>query len=264
MLKTMAVAVLLFAASVADAETVEEIVAKNATARGGAAAWRAVQSMRCAGSMELGKGLQVPFRLELKRPRKMRLEFDFSGATAVQTYDGSQGWKLAPYRGRHVAEPLTPEELASATSQAELDGALIDYAAKGHQLEVLGRESVEGREAVKLALTLHGGGRRFVYVDAATGLEVLVETTQRLRGEEKPVRTYLRDYRAVGGGLLLPHVLESRIEGSPYSHALRIASVELGAALPDARFGRPEAHASPAPAASAPRQFARTGTGAGR
>jgi outer membrane lipoprotein-sorting protein len=108
MSKTLAAAALLGAvAAAAPAQTVDEIVAKNAAARGGAAAWRAVESMRCAGQMEIGKGMQVPFRLELKRPRKMRLEFEFDGKTAVQTYDGSAGWKLAPYLGRDAAEPLS-------------------------------------------------------------------------------------------------------------------------------------------------------------
>jgi hypothetical protein len=239
MSKTIVLAALLAAAgAVADAQTVDEIVARNAGARGGAAAWRAVQSMKCSGSMDVGRGVQVPFRLELKRPRKMRLEFDFAGSTTVQTYDGVAGWTLAPYAGRSEAQPFSAEELKAASAQAELDGALIDYAAKGSRLELVGREMVEGREAFKLALTPRDGSRRYVYVDVESGLEVEVESSRQLRGEEKPVRTYFRDYRSVGG-LLVPHLLETRIEGAPRSHALKITSVVLDVPVPEARFARP-------------------------
>ena len=250
MSKTLGLAALLCAAAAAaPAQTVDEIVARNAAARGGAAAWRAVQSLKCTGSMDVGKGMQVPFRLELKRPRRMRLEFDFDGATAVQTYDGAAGWKLAPHLGRAEAEPLTTAELATAAGQAELDGPLIDYAAKGHRLELLGHESVDGRDAFRLKLTLKGGAVRTLYVDAETGLETRVEAMQTLRGEPKLLRTRFGDYKTVAG-LRLPHVLESRLEGSPYSHKLTIASVEVNAPMADARFGKPASGPAAAKAAS--------------
>lgn len=245
MSKTLGLAALLLAAAAAaPAQTVDEIVASNVAARGGAAAWRAVQSLKCAGSMDIGKGMQVPFRLEQKRPRRMRLEFDFAGTTVVQTYDGSGGWTLAPYLGHGEAEPLTPDELAAAAGQAELDGPLLDYAAKGHRIELAGRESLDGREAFKLRLTLKGGALRTLYVDAQTGLETQVETTRSLRGQPKLLRTRFGDYRTVAG-LRLPHLLESRLEGAPYSHKLLITSVELNAPIAEARFGKPDAPAAP-------------------
>lgn len=237
-------ALLLGAAAVVPAQTVDEIVVRNVAARGGAAAWRAVQSLRSTGSMDVGRGMRVPFRLEQKRPRRMRLEFDFAGATVVQTYDGSSGWTLAPHLGRSEAEPLTPEELAAAAGQAELDGPLLDYAAKGHRIELLGRESLDGREAYKLRLTLKGGAVRTLYVDAQTGLETQVELTQTLRGQPKLLRTRFGDYRTVDG-LRLPHLLESRLEGAPYSHKLLVTSVEVNPPIAETRFGRPEASAAP-------------------
>lgn len=226
------------AAVPAGAQTAEEIVAKNVEARGGAAGWRAVTSMRATGRMEVGQGLSVPFRLELKRPRKMRLELDFDGRTAVQTFDGAAGWKLLPYLGRDAAEPLSGPELAAAAGQAELDGPLVDYQPKGHRVELVGREAVNDRDAYRLKVTLKTGAVREVYLDAETFLEAKVAATQRVRGEEKALGTLLRDYHRVAG-LAIPYVLESRVEGAPASHTLTIAAVELNVALPDARFGRP-------------------------
>jgi hypothetical protein len=61
--------------------------------------------------------VQLPFVIELKRPRKMRLELRFKGQTAVQVYDGTNGWKLRPFLNRREVEPYTADELKIASTQ---------------------------------------------------------------------------------------------------------------------------------------------------
>lgn len=216
----------------------EEVVAKNVAARGGLDAWRAVQSLGMAGRMDAGRGMQIPFQLELKRPRKMRLEMKFQGETAVQTYDGAAGFKRMPFLGKPGAEALSAEELQAAASQAELDGPLVDYVAKGYRVELVGREPVEGRDAYKLKVTLGEDRVRHVWVDAETLLEAKVDGTRRVRGADRPLATYYRDYRQVAG-LLVPHVLETGVEGAPSKQKLVIDTVVVNPALDDSRFGRP-------------------------
>ncbi len=152
---------------VAPQMTVAAIVDKNVAARGGLAAWRAVQTMEMKGKMEAGgnqrstipvpdaggaakvvparrkEQAQLPFVMDLQRGRKMRVEIEFKGQTAVQVYNGAQGWKLRPFLNRHQVENFTPEELKTASSQSELDGLLIDYQAKGSNVELEGAEQVE-------------------------------------------------------------------------------------------------------------------------
>jgi hypothetical protein len=38
--------------------------------------------------------------MDLERPRKMWFEPQFGGKTAVQVFDGTNGWKLRPYLNR--------------------------------------------------------------------------------------------------------------------------------------------------------------------
>src|SRR5258708_33384004 len=68
---------------------------------------------------------QLPFTLEFKRPLKTRLELEVNGQTAVQVYDGEQGWKLRPYLGKSGLDPYTPEELEKAAAEPGIDGLLI-------------------------------------------------------------------------------------------------------------------------------------------
>src|SRR6476646_1322264 len=142
--------------------TAAQIVERNVTARGGLAAWKAVQTMSWKGKMGAGgttymtvspKGkleqkqreeMQLPYRLEFKRPLKSRLELDFNGQTAVQVYDGVNGWKLRPYLGRSNWDPYSAAELQQAAMEPGIDGYLIDYAAKGARVETAGTDSVDG------------------------------------------------------------------------------------------------------------------------
>jgi hypothetical protein len=220
----------------AESLTAEEIVARNVAARGGLEAWRAVHAIRMSGLMDVGQGLQVPYTLHLQRPRKMRLDFLFDGEMVAQAYDGSVGWKRPPHRGRY--ELMTPEELEAAAGQAELDGPLIDYEAKGHEVELVGREKVEGRDAFELTVTLSTGAARHLYLDAETFLEVKVDGHRTLRGQDRRMETFFRDYRRVGG-LLVPHVVETRVEGVPTSQKIVIDGVELNPDLADRLFSPP-------------------------
>ena len=216
-----------------------EIVAKNVAARGGLQAWRAVQTLSLQGKMGAGgnrrstltvpssgpneksKGMivpqrpadevQLPFLMELKRGRKVRFELQFAGKTAIQVYDGTNGWKLRPFLNRTVIEPYTPEELKIASMQSDLDGFLVDYAAKGSRIELDGTEKVEGRNTYKLKVTQKDEHAVHVWVDAETFLETKIEgQPRRLDGTEHSVEVYYRDYRNVDG-LKIPFVLETRV-----------------------------------------------------
>ena len=217
------------------AQTVDELVARNVAARGGAEAWRAVSSLRLSGRMDVGQGMLVPYVLEQKRPGKMRLEFVFDGETAVQGSDGKAGWKLTPFRGRTTPEPLSEEEMREAAGSADLDGLLFDYAAKGSRVELLGRETVQERDAFKLRVELSGGAVRWVYLDAESALEVKVDATKVVGTRERKVETFYYDWQEVEG-LLVPYRYETRTEGAPAQHLLTVETVRVNPPLDDSRF----------------------------
>jgi hypothetical protein len=220
-----------------------QIVEKNVAVRGGLDAWRAVKTMSLTGKLGAGgnqraslqapasaptqvvgrKGgpsmlptrpteeVQLPFLMELARPRKMRFELQFNGQTAVQVFDGASGWKLRPFLGRRVVEPYTADELKTSSMQADLDGPLVDYAAKGTALELAGTEKVEGRDTYKIKMTMKNGQALHVWIDALTLLEAKIEgQPRRLDGTLHPVEIYFHDFRSVSG-LQIPFALETKV-----------------------------------------------------
>jgi hypothetical protein len=262
-----------------------EIVDKNISARGGLQAWRSVQSLAMSGKMEAGgsngptlatpvrrsprnmpavrpsEQVKLPFVMELKRPLKSRVEIQFRGQTAVQVFDGTGGWKFRPFLNRKDVEPYTPEEVKTIPLQSELDGPLVDYAAKGNKVELVDVEKVEGRDTYKLKVTLKSGEVTDVWIDAGTFLEAKVGgSPRRLDGKYHSVEIYYRDYR-VSGSLKFPYLLETRVlDAIPVPGAKNLASVtekvvldkvEVNPKLSDSLFTKAslEAEASGKPAA---------------
>lgn len=222
--------------------TAAQIVEKNVSAKGGLQAWRAVQTISVSGKMDAGgkQKVQLPFMLEKKRPRKMRIELVFANDTAVQVYDGTNGWKLRPYLGRRDVEPYSPEELKSASFESDVDGPLVDYAVKGNNVELEGVEKVEEHDAYKLKVTLQGGQVQHIWVDAETFLEVKIEgTPRRMDGRMRPVWIYLRDYKDVNG-LKIPYVIETAVQGNKDTHKMIIENVVVNPKLQDTRFTKPQ------------------------
>ncbi|WP_263355066.1 LolA family protein [Acidicapsa acidisoli] len=217
--------------------TAAEIVNKNVAARGGLQAWRSVQSMTFQGKLGAGgnqrttlpaslpdkkaaalptdprpkEEVLLPFVMEMQRPHKVRFELQFRGQAALQVYDGENGWKLRPYLNRREVEPFTADEAKAASMQAELDGPLIDYVAKGTRVDVEGMEEVEDRDTYRLKLTMKNGQSIHLWIDSKTFLETKIEgQPRRLDGIDHPVEIYYRDYRPTSG-LEIPYLLETKV-----------------------------------------------------
>jgi len=197
-----------------------------------------------------GAQVELPFRLEMKRPRKSRLEVDFAGKTAVQVYDGENGWKVRPFLNRDDVEPFTADEAASEAAKPDLDGPLVDYAAKGTQVALEATEPVDGHKAYKLKLTMKNGDVRHVWIDAQSFLDVKVEgSPHRLDGKMHNVWVYQRDFRSVQG-LMVPYLYETAVEGVQQRHRMVVESVKVNPALDAARFVKPQVLVAATPPAA--------------
>src|SRR3989442_5115061 len=87
--------------------TLDELVAKNIEAKGGADALRALQSLRLTGKMLVNEGqLEFGYVQTKKRPGEVRTEASLQGMTQIEAYDGKEGWRVRPFGGRKDPEKL--------------------------------------------------------------------------------------------------------------------------------------------------------------
>jgi outer membrane lipoprotein-sorting protein len=246
------VCVALAIASPVLAETVDEVVQKSLEAIGGEEAWLAVQSAKVTGTMLMGGSaagaVEAPFTIEFKRPDKVRLEFTLQGMTAVSAYDGTVGWAVMPFMGKTEPEEMAEDQLKDIKDQAEFEGVLCNAKAKGHTVELLGEEEVDGTSAYKLKVTKANGDIDLLYLDMEYFLVFKSESTREIQGSEVQVTSVFGDFKEVGG-LLFPHSMEIAYGGGPAQQVITIDNIVLGVEVADERFAMP---AKPAAGEAAP------------
>lgn len=220
------------------AQSVDEILAKYYQARGGLEKIKSVKTLRLTGKIS-GGGMEFPTVMEQKRPNLMRLEFTLQGLTGIQAYDGKRGWMVMPFGGKKDPEPMDEDMLKQLAQQADIDGALVDYKEKGHQVELIGKESVEGTDAYKLKLTRRDGDVEYIYLDADSYMEIKVEGKRTIRGTEFEGETVYGDYKQVNG-LMMPHSIESGAKGSSQKQKIMIEKIEINPPIEDSRFAMPD------------------------
>ena len=230
------------------AQSVDEIIAKNVQARGGADKLKSVKSIKSTATMSMGPGIEAPGTLIQKRPALARLEFTVQGLTAVQAYDGKNGWQIMPFMGKKDPELMSADEAKEIEENADLDGPLVDYKNKGHQVELQGKEKIEGTDAYKLKVTLKNGDVQTIYIDSDSFLDIKEVTKRTVRGTEQEIESAIGDYKPVDG-IMFPFAVESGIKGTDQKQKLTITKVELNVPADDSIFKMPAA----APKADAPK-----------
>jgi hypothetical protein len=182
--------------------------------------------------------MEFPMTIEMKRPANLRVEFTVQGSVGVQAWDGKNGWGINPM-GTRQPEPIPAEMAKDMANQADMEGPLVDYRAKGHHVELIGREKVEGSDAWKVKVTLKDGDVEDYYLDTESYLPLKVEAKRTIRGTEIEGESILGDYKEVAG-FLWPHSIQNSAKGRPEKQDLTIEKVEVNIPIDDARFKMPE------------------------
>ena len=228
------------------AETLDSLIARHVEARGGLERLESIRSLRASGRAIAGPGREALVTREVRTAGRARTEFTFQGVTAVYACDGSRCWYVAPLSGVFEAELMTEADTSLAIEHADIVGPLVNWKAKGHSVELLGKETIDGRETYKLKVTLRGGGVQTNYLDAKTALIVRRETTRTVGDQRFEVETSFSDFRPIGG-VVFPHSIKSGAkgrpdfpEGRPDSLEIVVEEAELNVPLDDARFEMPE------------------------
>jgi outer membrane lipoprotein-sorting protein len=235
----VAVTVLITAVAIATAvpralaQTVDEIIARNIQARGGAEKIKAVQSMKQTSHMKI-QGMSATLTLYAKRPNLSRQEMTIAGATAITAFDGQNTWGVNPMMGQTTPKVLTGPAADQAPSHAAFDPPLLDYRAKGTKVEYLGTEPDGARTLIHLKITDKMGAVIDCYLDSQTALETKIVAEGSPNG---PVETRLSDYRDVGG-LKMPFAIRTTAGGVVVADMV-VDTIEFDLPMPASLFTMP-------------------------
>ena len=197
--------------------TADEIVASHIAARGGAAALKTVKSIRRVGHLVIpGVNLNISASTLVVRGTGVRDEFTLQGLTQITAFDGKEGWKVNPFEGRKDAEHMSADEAKPMVLQADIDSPLLESQAKGHRVEYLGVDDVDGTPAYKLRVHLKTGDEVLYYIDPDTFMVIRDVQKQTVRGAEQETETDYGEYEKIGG-IYLPMTEQSGPKNSDSS-----------------------------------------------
>jgi outer membrane lipoprotein-sorting protein len=227
-------------------KTVDEVLAKYIAARGGVEKVRSVNTERITGRMIFAPGVEGHVLIEYKRPLKMHMEMVVQGKTVMRIYDGkSAGWVVNPFSDNPDVQSMPDEELQTISDEADFDGPLIDYKAKGNLVALEGISEQDGKKLYRVLLMRKFGGKRTYYIDASSFKVVKWAGETPVEGQTVLIQNDLGDYRVVDG-LSFPFEVETTLPGATEQRKFVVEKIEINPQIDDKQFEKPVVAATPA------------------
>lgn len=228
------------------AQTAEELVAKNLQAKGGIEKIKAIKTLRTTAKMQQGD-FSAQLGQQAKAPNLLRQTVTIQGMTAVQAYDGSSAWRIAPFQGRKDPELMGEDDMRDLVEQADFYGPLVNHQQKGNTIEYLGHDTIDGDDVYRLKVTLKNGDFIYYFLDPDTYLEIRTEKHQFIRGAVRERVSDLGSYKQVAG-VYFPFSIESGSKQNPNFRAkITVEKIEANVPIDDADFKMPSPPSVPSP-----------------
>ena len=183
--------------------SLEDVVGRNTRAMGGRAALEAIKSIEIDLHI-VDPGFEVDATYRAARPGRMRIDVSAGGKHVfTEAFNGERGWQ---WNGKGEPVDASPKATAALRHGVELPGKLFglhELKQRGHQIQLVGREKVDGTNYYVLRLTLVDGYTTTLYVDPKTWLIMRRRDFRALHVDIDPtpttIETRTSDFRTVSG-----------------------------------------------------------------
>jgi hypothetical protein len=220
--------VALVVAQFAQAQTVDEVINKHIAALGGKENLNKIQNVVMEGSLSI-QGTEIALTITQVNNKLNRQDITAMGMHGFDMMTDKEGWQYMPFQGMQKPEPKTADEVKKSQSDLDIAGPLVDYAAKGHKVELLGKEDVEGTECYKLKVTLAAGKEVTYFIDPASSMIIRVKETRKFNGQDAEMQTDLSDYKDVQG-VKMPFSITQQFG------TVSISGIKVNQAIPESAF----------------------------
>jgi hypothetical protein len=233
-MKKLFFAILSFAFISAHAQTADEIIQKYTKAVGGLDAFNAVKTIKMTGNVS-AQGMDLPLTIQIINGKAMRNDVEVMGQSITNSYKDGKGWKVNPLAGVTSPTEVTGTELSDFKNQSMLANQLMDYKARGHQVELQGQEDVDGVKAYKIKLTNKDDSKITTYFISTTdNMLIKYIATREMQGQEFEVENYLSDMKDFNG-LKFAMTRSVKVEGQVLQE-IKLLSIEFNVAIDEKIF----------------------------
>ncbi len=235
----MIIFVCIFLFGMVQSQTVDEIIKNHIDVKGGAAKLESIKTVTAVGKM-VRMNMEMKFNMYYKKPKMTRTEVTFSDKLMVFAYDGETAWQISPFTGVEGPQIMTGDQADDAKETADMfENPLIDYKKKGHKVELLGKDELEGTEVFKLKLIKKNGREIIFYLDTETFIDLKTETTRiKKDGKEIKSESFSGNFKEVNG-MMTAFSIKTKVNGMDMGNIV-IESIKYDEPLEDSFFKMPK------------------------
>ena len=185
----------------------------------------------------VAQGMEFPLTIYMKRPNKIRVEVEIQGNKMLQVFDGQAGWSVAPWSGSSDPQDMTPDEIKGMKAQADFEGSLFTWKEKGHKVELIGREDMEGTPVYKIKVIRDDENIETYFIDAENFIPLKIANVMKVQGNETETESLPSNYKEVNGAMM-PFAVENKFKGQTISNVV-IEKYEINKDVDDNLFVKP-------------------------
>ncbi len=187
------------------AQTSDEIINKYIDAIGGKEKLLALKTLKMTGSLSV-QGLEVSVITTAVQAVGFRSDISVPGmGEGYQIMTPTKGISFMPFQGQSSPEEVDADRLKSGQLSLDIQSYLLNYKEKGHAVELVGKEKVEGADCFHLKLTTNIGKIVQVFIDATTYYKVKTVSSMNINGEETEIETVFSDFKKTPEGYVFPY-----------------------------------------------------------
>lgn len=192
-------------ASMAQAQTVDEIIAKNIEAMGGKEKLASLNSVKISGTLNV-QGFDVELTTTILNQKGSRNDINVPGmGEGYIILTPTKGWNYLPFQGMTAPEELTEDQVKTRASQLDIQGPLFNYKEKGNQVELVSTDQNGENKLYKLKVTYKNGKVSYFFIDSKTFYRVKTVTTVEANGESVEIETTYSDFRKTPEGYVFAY-----------------------------------------------------------
>ena len=177
-------------------KNVDDIIKKNFEARGGDKL-NTIKNVLYEGKAT-SMGFDMPFKLYILPPDKLRYEIEALGSKIVTIANGSRAWQIDSTA--HEIPTFRPETVKETMDyqQKTFESDLINFKEKGSKAVLLPEDTVNGKKAYKIKMILKDSSEIVYFLDKDSYLELKSITKTKIMGQQIEQTIYFNNYKKVG------------------------------------------------------------------
>lgn len=161
------------------------------------------------------QGMDIPVVITALHNKATKQEYTVMGMTGYSIITSEGGWNFNPMQGQTKPEPITQDELKYGKDNLDLQGDFVDYKAKGHAIQLMDKEDIEGVECLKVKLTRKSGNESIFFFDPKTYYIVRTSSKMSANGQEVESVVNMSNYQKLPEGIVIAYTIESTAVPAP-------------------------------------------------